>query len=354
MIYRIYSDLPTFKEVEFRQGLNIFITDKSPGATDQQTRNRAGKTSLIEIIHFLLGSKCNKDSIFRYEELKDFSFGMEFDLGSTKIAVERSGNQRNKIQIRTSDTSEWPITVQSKINGDLTLSNTNWKTVLGAVIFGLREDTDPNMGTKFSPTFRSLFPYFARRERAGALKDPIMQSDKQQLWDQQVALSYLINLDWTIAQRWQVVREHEKALRGIKKAAGEGLFEKTIGGDVASLRTQLSVAEGKIYRLKQEIANFNLLPQYHDLELEASRLSQQLAKLSDENIIDQALITDIESSLVQEKPPAIDDIRRLYDETGLVLPDKIMNYFEDLIKFHDSIIENRKSYLSSEIEIAKR
>ena len=58
MIHRIPSSLPTFKTLEFRPGLTLLLADKSPGATDRQTRNSAGKSSVIEIIHFVLGARC--------------------------------------------------------------------------------------------------------------------------------------------------------------------------------------------------------------------------------------------------------------------------------------------------------
>ena len=66
MIYSISSSLPSFKNFfDLKPGLNVLLAEKSAGVTVKQTRNRAGKTSLIEIIHFLTGSDAGKDSIFR-------------------------------------------------------------------------------------------------------------------------------------------------------------------------------------------------------------------------------------------------------------------------------------------------
>ena len=42
MIHGFSSDLPTFKSLTFRPGLNILLADKSAGATDRQSRNGAG------------------------------------------------------------------------------------------------------------------------------------------------------------------------------------------------------------------------------------------------------------------------------------------------------------------------
>lgn len=58
----------------FHAGLNVLLSDRTAGSTDKQTRNSAGKTSLIEVIHFLLGAECDKDSLFRLDELVEHTF----------------------------------------------------------------------------------------------------------------------------------------------------------------------------------------------------------------------------------------------------------------------------------------
>jgi uncharacterized protein YydD (DUF2326 family) len=125
MIRRIFSDLSSFKELTFRSGLNLLLADKSPGATDRQTRNGAGKTSLIELFHFLTGSECRADSLFRTNELSPFTFGMELDLAGARIAVQRKGEKPAKLTV-TGDTSAWPISPQvDRSSGNVLISNTD-------------------------------------------------------------------------------------------------------------------------------------------------------------------------------------------------------------------------------------
>jgi uncharacterized protein YydD (DUF2326 family) len=92
MIVSVESSITTFKTVRFHAGLNVLLADTQPGATDKQTRNSAGKTSLIEIIHFLLGAKCAKDSLFRTDALLAHSFTGTFVIGGITMTVQRSGN----------------------------------------------------------------------------------------------------------------------------------------------------------------------------------------------------------------------------------------------------------------------
>ena len=95
MIRRVYSDLPTFKNLSFQPGLNVLLVDTTPDATVRQTRNRAGKSSFTEILHFMLGGSVEKGSIFHEPVLHGQKFGLEIDLGKETVAVERVPENRS-------------------------------------------------------------------------------------------------------------------------------------------------------------------------------------------------------------------------------------------------------------------
>lgn len=80
MIRTVSSSLSTFKTIKFGPGLNVVLADVAETSTDRHTRNSAGKTSLIEIIHFVLGSDAGKNSLFKHEALIEHGFSIELRL----------------------------------------------------------------------------------------------------------------------------------------------------------------------------------------------------------------------------------------------------------------------------------
>jgi uncharacterized protein YydD (DUF2326 family) len=338
MIHRIYSSLTTFKTIVLRPGLNVLLARKEEDSSDKQTRNRAGKTSLIEIVHFLTGSKAEQDSLFCVEDLANESFGMEFDVGGDRLRVQRSGQQKSKVDVAGA----------AFLDGRSTLRNSEWGEFLGEKMFGLHQLPDANGR---APTFRSLFAYFVRRQLSGAFTTPEKQANMQQLGDYQVALLFLLGLDWRIASDWQKVRDREKTLAELKKAASVGTFGSIVGR-AADLRTELAVAEDRLTSLKSQVLAFRVLPQYAEREAEADQLTRTINDLSNGNVIDTATIADLEAAMRSEEPPPVTDLQSVYAEAGVALPDLPIKRYDEVRSFHESIIRNRRDYLAAELEAA--
>ncbi|HEY0463787.1 MAG TPA: ABC-three component system protein [Polyangiaceae bacterium] len=220
--------------------------------------------------------------------------------------------------------------------------------MLAKLMFGL----DDFEGS-WAPSFRSLISYFVRREREGGMQQPMVQVGQQRLVDQQVNISFLVGLDWSVPREWQSVREREKSLEQLKKGMSDGVFGAIIGS-ASTLKSELIVAQDRARRLRAGVASFKVVDQYHDLEREASALTARLAENADENVLDRRYLAELETTTVEEVPPAPEDLDLLYKEAGVTLPDLVRRRFEDVGAFHKSVVKNRRAYLRGEIEAVKR
>jgi len=352
MIHNITSDLPSFKSLTFKPGLNILLADKSEGATDRQSRNGAGKTSLVELINFLMGGTADKDSIFRSAALAPWTFEMLVDIGDATVKIGRSGSKPSRIRI-DGDIAHWPLQpVPDAKTGDRQFSNDpQWRPLLGQLLFGLPASSD-DVDHRFGPTFRSLFPYFARRQNSGGMLNPVQHDSKQPAWGPQVAVSYLLGLDAHIPQEFQQLRVEEKAIAELRKAAKDGVLGRYFSS-AADLRTRVVITEARVRRMKEQLAAFRVVPAYAELEKEASTITRHISSLSDENTSDRELILQLQDSITKESPPAVTSLERVYREAQVVLPDTVSKRFAEIEQFHQAIVQNRKAHLGAEISSAE-
>jgi uncharacterized protein YydD (DUF2326 family) len=352
MIYRIFSTLPSFKELIFHPGFNLLLADKTEASTSKDTRNGAGKSSALEIIHFLTAGECSEESIFRDPQLIGYRFGMEFDLGGGIVSVERSGGNPNEVIVdRTVNTENWPVQPEQNADtGARFLTNRNWERVLGAMMFNISANRSGDREA-YLPTFRNLFAYFVRR-RSGGFSQPHLHFVQAKAYTWQVALSYLLALDWTIPQEWQSIRDSEDEIRKLKTAVGEGDLADIVGKR-AELRADIASAEASLAKARSRINSFQVLPDFRSYEEEASALTQLMGDLSDQNTTDQELFAELERAVAEEHPPSASNLQQMYREAGVLLPEGAVRRFEEVRSFHESVIANRKLYLAGEMESAR-
>lgn len=345
MIHQLASELPSFKTLRFGPGLNIILADKSEGATDRQSRNGAGKTSLIELVHFLFGADVRRQSIFRGPPLSEWTFTGVVDFGGTAISVARSGSRPGRILVRAEDDAN----IVDSESSHREVSNAKWKNMLGELCFGLPAEAEDS----WRPSFRSLFSLVARRQQEGAFQRPVQHSTKQQPWDQQVSICYLLGLDWAIPARFQELKAQERVVRELRRAARSGELGRYFGR-AADLRTGLTVSEDHSDRLRERLDDFRVVPEYGELQQEANHITAEINDLSVENVADQELVRELRASLADEDAPDFEDLAKLYDEAGIVLPDMPRRRLEQVERFHRTVVANRRSHLAAEIGSAER
>jgi len=328
----------------FRPGLNIVLADREPESTLRQTRNRRGKSSLVDVFDFLMGSST---SILEVEPIRDFVFGVEFEFSDAVVRIGRRGSDAKSVYVYDGAKAAWPHQPKEEEGAPAkVLALASWKKILGYFFFGLgHSKVDPEWKSN-APTYRNLISYFIRRDSEGGFARATESSKEQQTAQRQLALSYFLDFDWRIAKRFELVRCEERKVDGLRK--------ENKGLDTAELRTRLALLEKHLHAQEKLLTDFQVVPQFRDLEIEGASLAKNIRQLSDDNSVDRELLEELQSALNTEAPPPPEQIEKLFAEAAVVLPGNVVRRFEDVAAFHASVLRNRRLYLESEAGAASR
>jgi uncharacterized protein YydD (DUF2326 family) len=220
MIREVWSDRPSFKRLKFRPGLNIVLAARSGGSSDApledqgRTRNGAGKSSLIDILRFMLGGDVQKKkTIVAAPILKDDNFFLSFDILDKLVTVSRAPPGRGKIKIQ-GDFIGWPIQPDiNKKTSEVTMSGHAWTDLLGRTLFGLSPASQIAPGSNLS--FSTCIAYFVRRSRDGAFSHWTLTHKSQSQNRVAIPLSFMFGLDTDIALRF--LRADETGLHPVPR-----------------------------------------------------------------------------------------------------------------------------------------
>jgi uncharacterized protein YydD (DUF2326 family) len=343
MIVSIRCDHAGFKPVDFKEGFNVVLAERTKESTKKGSRNGLGKTLLVEIIHFCLGSRSASSRLAR-EPLLDWTFTLEIVLRGRRYLVRRNTAKPGRVVIE-GDCSFWPIRPRLDAKtGSPSMSIGEWNTVLGWLTF----DIPVNMeDAKYTPTFRSLISYFLRRGR-DAFSSPFEHHPKQREWDRQVNNAFLLGLAWEDAQQWQILKDQKNALAGLRAAAQSGLMSNLIGsiGDLEATKIRL---EGETSLQAEQLGTFRVHPQYREIEERANQLTVEIHELADQNMADRMLVRSYETSFQQEEPASQESVVKLYEEAGVALPHAVVRRLHEVQEFHQQVAANRRRFLQDEV-----
>ncbi|MCA9178175.1 MAG: hypothetical protein KDB14_27110, partial [Planctomycetales bacterium] len=188
MIHRVTSNHRSFHPVEFTTGLNIILADRSEASTEKDTRNGVGKSTLLEIINFCLGSRPAKGKGLLIEPLQSWVFTVDITLRDNRVKVTRAVADHNRIVVE-GPTDGWPEQPdQDEQTGERVYKAERWRTLLGWALFDLPHSSDQ---LPYRQSFRSLISYVVRLG-PDAYASPFRHVRQQKTWDSQLHTAYVL------------------------------------------------------------------------------------------------------------------------------------------------------------------
>lgn len=323
-ITRITSNHLSFHPIEFKNGINIIVAkQKEPHSSNLgQTYNGVGKTLLLHLIHFCLGSKPIKQF---EEELSGWTFRLDFSHEGKNHYSERAVNNHGKIII---DGVEY-----------------NYKEgneVFKQIVLG--EDSLPE-----EISWRSLFSRYVRRYRDSYNSfDSFVPNEKD--YQKLLNNSYLLGLDTNLIIQKKNLKEkldsNKKSKDSIKR---DDTFRKYFVGDKDPAIAADSLRD-EITKIEKDISSFQVSENYHEMQSEADTISRKKQQLENKCFYFKRRIDDINQSLSQHISSSDSQLLEVYKEAKVVIPEMVVKEINSVEAFHNNLIASRDMRLRKQLE----
>ena len=349
MIHSITADSGSFRAARFEPGLNLILADRHSASTKKDTRNGVGKSLLLDIIHYCLGSNRFTNGPQR-KLLSGWNFRLDLSVAGQRLTAARSIAESGQVIIAGDlpDELEHARLAPPVGSKNRALPVTEWRRHLGIELFDLPTVAD---GSR-SPTFRTLASYLMRR-RPEAYLSPLMCFARQPALDQNSQVSYLLGMNWEYGIQSADLQTQEKSLRDLRSALKAGVVAGMSGtmGELEARRVQL---EQEVETSGIALRNFKVHPQSDAVPNEANRLTEELHRLTNRNLEDRSTLARYRESVDEEEPPPALSLERLYEEAGVLFPDTVKQTLAEARSFHRTIVANRREFLASAIDRKER
>jgi uncharacterized protein YydD (DUF2326 family) len=345
MLREVRSSDDRFKTVTLSPGLNIFVADKTDTSSTTDSRNSAGKSSLIEILHYVLGMGRLTDSVMANHALRDDRFTLVLDWPglADSVSASRSLKPRSRSKVEVSPDVTGGADTLPTFARDVPVAE--WLAAIGASLFGLPDEHE-------GVSVRGLLSFYARRVSQHGFDDPVQTFARQSVTEASSNVAYLLGLDWRLAAGYQALAAREAVRKKLREAIKDPGFKLVVGA-VSELRGQVTVANARVRSLQDQVGAFRVVPEYERLQAEADGVDEQIRALRSADAADRRNVIDFESAISDEDEPDVSYVDRIYRELGVELPGAVLRNYEDVRVFHDSVIANRRTYLQDELDATR-
>lgn len=326
---KIYSirDEKILKEYEFNEyGLNVILGSKS------EKGNGSGKSSMIQSLNYLLGSKIPKDFQNR-KKLNDLNimFILTIKKGEDNIYLGRIIKEKNNGFI--------------KIGGEINFNLDNWKAYKDKEYKSEIETLFLKDESSDSPSFASIREYIIRDEKEGFTNITLSRRNATKAFE---ILSFLFGINFNAENEINKLKseqdEKEKKLK----------FIESMSDDITEIRIREKQTSEEVKKLKDIATSVNVKDnlelekeEYKKVKLELNKTNESIIKLN--NMVEQYKVTIEGLKENVDKIRELDDVENFYNQMIGYFPDKIKRNKDEIINYYEFMVNSRGRYFNEKI-----
>lgn len=339
IVRKSYPRYEVIRNIKFNlKGLSLIVDNTSDLAED--SGNNVGKTTAIKIIDLCLGGKTIKslyyDSDTKSENTEIKSFLNEYKVEAELILIDNKENEISIIRQLFNRGKKF-------INGESKTEREFW-TELKRILFNSCEE---------HPTLRQLIPKFVRVDEttSGNMIKYLPGSNFNSTYDTiylfllDILKDELLNKKDSLSIQLQ---ECEKKLK---------FYEKDVNiSSVDSLKQRKELIEDELTILIKKRNKLDYMETYKE-ELQKKRaLTVKINELEEYIQLIEFDINSIQKSILKlnDEKSNINtkQIRQLYNEAKVYI-DSLEKTYEDVLEFHNAMIQNRINFISRQFDSKK-
>lgn len=314
------ANVDSFRTVRFNPSGISLIVGGRVSADPNDTFNGVGKSLLIHLVDFCLGS--NASEALRFA-LPGWVFFLDYEMDGARHRVER-------------DTEDQKVILDGEEIG-----LRDFGLLLGKKVFDVPD------GVK-QLTFRSLIPSFLRQSRIGYQTFDQVTQKRTTDYQNQVRMALLLGLDTKLVQAKKETKANADTIKKLQASFEKDVVIKDILVGGAKLGIELSEAEDEVNRIRARLDRFEVAENYEDVQetVRASRV--EIADKRNAVHLHRRALEQIEESLSVPLDQDLDSVLALYEEASTVLSATTLRSLESVKRFHSGLINSRGARLQKE------
>ena len=317
-----------FKEIVFRDGLNIILGKYSKSGKDI---NGIGKTTIINLIDYCLLAEGVKSEFFseKYSFLRSERVKLNFQLGDDSYSIERGFEDKKEVYFKVNDDKSKVF-----IDSDLRL-------ILGA------EMGRGQTGIYEPLWFRTLMSFyiqndhnFLQRDASDVLKFTIGKRQPELF----TYVFLLLGIDNSLIWSFDNSSVELKNLRTDQSRINKQIVEQT-GKSTEDFRGECDSVARKIDRLEEGLDSYQFDENSADLEEKIQSLNAKISALNKEHVLLVSKFRNIQESLKIDVDVNPDDVAKFYSALHSEFSEFIRKSLNEVVEFREEISSNRRRFL---------
>ena len=334
---KIENTLGVIRSIKFSKGLNL-IVDETIENNKKSTGNNVGKTTVLRLVDFCLGSSGKniyQDSEFKEQEnstIKDFLFNEKVII--TLTLVDDLDFPKQPIII-IKNFLKYGKKIQ-QINGENINNDKQFDLKLKELFFETSVE---------KPTFKQIISKNIRDEKNKLINIVKVLNPYTKIEEYEALFLFWLGIGTDTHNQKELL---------VKEKTREDSFRKRLKkeGELSLIEQQLELVNSKIKEYQKIKSNYNFnekfeaqIEELNTVKLNLSKISTEFSRLN----MRRELILESKEDLEKEKSNIdVNQIESLYNKASKLVPNLQVS-FKETVRFHNDLIDEKIIYIAKEL-----